>query len=200
MGGEKIEGELTIAPATHSIVACTLRYRPRDSDILEHEVLESDVLRVAYAASAAIGRVACGAAAPRFDSCCVLGAVAVDVDSGDVFDNFNLSGVLAYTPHSKTATVVEGAVCNVNVCGVLLHADAVIAAVDRPAEEGDVVCVYSVYAVGVDVAAEVSSFGSIVDVDVLQKHSLGADDGHCPHLRFYKVEALDDRVGGVCYG
>lgn len=59
--------------------------------------------------------------------------------SCDIFDNIDLAWILANRAHSKAQSIVECAVCNIDVCRVLLHADRVISVVNDPAQERDVV-------------------------------------------------------------
>jgi len=187
-----------ITASTHSVVRSTLRNRPRNPHILQHEVLERDVLCVSEAPTPAVRRIPRCPARPRLDPPRILRAIAVDVYRGDVLDDLDLARVLSDTPHSQTLAVIERAVRDVDVCAVLLHADAVVAAVDGPPEEGDVIGVDGIDAVGVDVCAEVVvSFRGVVDVYVLQEDTFGPGDGHGPHLGFDEAEAFDDGVCGV---
>lgn len=53
-----------------------------------------------------------------------------------------LSQNIADGAHSKAEALVEGAVCDIDIGRVLLHADRVVAVADYPAQECDVVGIY----------------------------------------------------------
>ena len=62
-----------------------------------------------------------------------------DILGGDVLNHVDLAWVLANASHGKAQPCVERAVCDVDVCRVLLHADRVVAIVNDPAQESDIV-------------------------------------------------------------
>ena len=62
-----------------------------------------------------------------------------DILGGHVLDDIYLARVLANAAHGKAQPCVERAVCDVDVCRVLLHADRVVAIVNDPAQESDIV-------------------------------------------------------------
>lgn len=101
--------------------------------------------------------------------------------------------------HGESLTVVKRTIGNINICGILFHADAIVAVVDCPTEKCDVVGVYGVDAVGVDVGAKIAvAVGAGgVDVNVLEENFFGAGDCHGPHLGLEEIEAFDDGVFGV---
>lgn len=144
--GEVADFEWTsVASSFHSIVACALGDPPCPLHVVHLESAESDVLCPAEATAAAVGWKAGVDAGPGLDPGTPDGIVEDDVLCGDVLDDFDLSGVLADATHGERQTVVEGAIGDVDVGGVLFHADRVVAVVDNPAEKRDVISVHSLF-------------------------------------------------------
>lgn len=80
--------------------------------------------------------------------------------------------VLAYAADRDAQAGVEVAVLDQDICGIGLHGDRVVAVVDGPATESDVVCIDRVCSIGIQ-TAEVETNGlytGAVDVDVLKQY------------------------------
>lgn len=73
------------------------------------------------------------------DPCAVDCIVQNDILGGHVLDDIYLARILANAAHGKAQPCVERAVCDIDVCRVLLHADRVVAIVNDPAQESDIV-------------------------------------------------------------
>ena len=73
------------------------------------------------------------------DPCAVDRIVQNDILGGHVLDDIYLARILANAAHGKAQPCVERAVCDIDVCRVLLHADRVVAIVNDPAQESDIV-------------------------------------------------------------
>lgn len=77
-----------------------------------------------------------------------------------------MARILSDATHGESLTVVKSAIGNINIRGILFHADAIVAVVDCPAEKCDVVGVHGIDAVGVDVGAEIAVAVGAGGVDV----------------------------------
>lgn len=62
-----------------------------------------------------------------------------DVPGYEVLHDFDLARILANAAEGDSLAVVEGAVSDVDVGGVLFEGDGVVAVIDGPAKEGYVV-------------------------------------------------------------
>lgn len=120
-----------------------------------------------------------------------------DVADGDVLDAFEVAVVLAYAAHGEAQPGVPVLVLDQDVGAIGFGGDVVVAAVDDPVAEGDVVAVDDVGAVGVQ-RAEVEAYFLVdvgaVDVDVFEENALAVDYGEGPHLGLHEAGLLDDAV------
>lgn len=88
-------------------------------------------------ASASIGRISLVQPGEGLQATSVLRAVESDVTSGKVLQDLNLAWVLADATESNAGAFVDVEVGHVDVCGVLLRSDGVVAAFVGPVEVGD---------------------------------------------------------------
>lgn len=176
-----------------------MRNRPRKINILERKIHKRNIPRPTLPSPASIRRETLILPRPRLDSSRIPGIHTSNIRRRDIFNNFNLARILSDATHGESLTVVKSAIGNINICGILFHADAIVAVVDCPAEKCDVVGVHGIDAVGVDVGAKIAiAVGAGgVDVNVLEENLFGAGDCHGPHLGLEEVEAFDDGVFGV---
>ena len=162
---------------------------------VEVDVLNDNVLSDTKTAAAAVGRVALGDTAPGLEVDGVGGVVHGQVLGEEVVDVLVFTVVLADRANGEALAAPELAVEHLDVAGVALEGDAVVARGDLPAQKGNVVRVDGVDAVGVE---RVPLAGrSVVDVDVGELEVLGVGDGHGPHLALHEAHALHHRVGHV---
>lgn len=165
-GGLKIR---RIAIPSLTIIRRTLRNRPREIDILEFKIRKCDIPRPPGSPSASIRRETLILPRPRLHSSRIARIHASNIPRRHILNYLNLARILSDATHGEGLTVVKSAIGNVDIGRILFHADAIVAVVDGPAEESDVVGVDGVDAVGVDVGAEIAiAVGAGgVDVDVL---------------------------------
>lgn len=155
---------ITIPPRT--IIRSTLRNRPRKINILERKIRKRDIPRPTPSGAASIRRKTLILPRPRLDSSRIPRIHTSNIPRRDIFNDFNLARILSDATHGESLTVVERAIGNINIRGILFHADAIVAVVDGPAEKCDVVGVHGIDAVGVDVGAEIAVAVGAGGVDV----------------------------------
>lgn len=143
-----------------------MRNRPRKINILERKIRKRNIPRPTLPSPASIRRETLILPRPRLDSSRIPGIHTSNIPRRDIFNDFNLARILSDATHGESLTVVKSAIGNINICRVLFHADAVVAVVDCPAEKCDVVGVYGIDAVGVDVGAEIAIAVGAGGVDV----------------------------------
>ena len=90
-------------------------------------------------ATATIRRIAFTQASPGLEIRAKRRVVGRNVPRHEVLHDADLARVLADAAEGNSLAVVEGAVGDVDVGGVLFEGDGVVAVVDGPAEEGDIV-------------------------------------------------------------
>lgn len=119
-------------------------------------------------------------------------AVESNVSPRHILNRFVSPIVLSNAADRDTKPVVEVAVLHQDIRRVGFLGDGVIAVVDRPSTEGDVVSIDRVRTIRVDDGRPVVR--RAVDVDVLQQDAVRIDDGHGPHLRLQEAYVLDHGI------
>jgi hypothetical protein len=138
-----------VASARGAVVRGALRKGKHTTRVLELEIFKSDVGGVTQAATSTVRRKARRDAGPGFD----VGAVAHvfmngDVAHRDVFDYLIDAVVLTNGADGETEASVKFTIFDEDVCAVCLEGDTVVAIVNKPTAEGDVIRVDGVCAVG----------------------------------------------------
>lgn len=87
--------QTSILPTLQPIIGRRLIHHPRPRTIHKREPLTRQILRVSDSSSPAIGWIALMQARPSLDAAAEERVVTVDVASGEVLDDFNLTGILA---------------------------------------------------------------------------------------------------------
>lgn len=128
-----------VLPTLLSVVRLSLGNRPRHRYIIQIEPIKRDILAMPIPATATIRRVAFTQPSPGLQIRAERRMVGCDIPRHEVLHNADLSGVLAYAAQGDSLAIVESAVGDVDVGGVLFECDGVVAVVDGPAEEGYVV-------------------------------------------------------------
>ena len=126
---------------------------------------------MAIPTSASIGWIRFLQSRPRLQPTSILRIRSIDVLRSKILHHLDLAGILAYAAEGDADAVVEVAIFDIDVCRVLFECDGVVAVLHCPAQEGDVVGVDGVAAVGVDVAAGEGAGArgaGVVDVNVLE--------------------------------
>jgi hypothetical protein len=106
-------------------------------------------VNTAKAAASTVGRVIDLLARPGLEVEAVQRAVIRDVFCSDALNGLEDILVLADTAYGDAKAPVEDRVCDENVGGIGLGADAVVAVDDRPVAEGDVRTVDGIGSVGI---------------------------------------------------
>jgi len=82
----------------------------------------------------------------------------------------------------------------------LLHADGVVAIVNDPAQESDIVGIDGIHSVSVDDTPKVSTRSRCaINVNVLEQHALRADHGHGPHLGLHEAKTFNHGLFRIGY-
>jgi hypothetical protein len=187
-----------VAFARGLVVAGALCDRKNARCIVELEVGHGDVGCVAKASTTSVWWVATADTRPGLEVGGVAHAVVdSDITNSDILDVFEFAIVLADAAHCEAQTSVPVLVLDEDVGAVGLRGDIIVAAIDYPIAERDVVRVYDVGAIGIErreVEADLMLCICAVDIHVLKKDVLRVDDSHGPHLALYKAGLFNDTV------
>lgn len=197
--GDVVDVELAgVAFARSLVVACALSDCKDTGGVVELEVGHSNVSCIAETSSASVRWITAADTSPCLEVGCVAHAIVDgDIANSDVLDVFEFSVVLTDAAHSKTKTGVPILVLDEDVGAVGLCGDIIIAAIDYPVAEGDIVRVDDIGAISVErreVEANLLLCICAVDIHVFEYDVLRVNDGHSPHLALYKSCLLDDAV------
>ncbi|KAJ8127842.1 hypothetical protein O1611_g5796 [Lasiodiplodia mahajangana] len=183
---------------TSTIVASALGYGEDTRGVDKLEIGQGDVSGVSKASPATVRGVATGNTSPGLEVGSVSHAIVNShVTNSHVLNRFVSTIVLTDTSQGKPEASVPILVLYENVGAVCLCGDVVVATVDGPVTEGDIVRVDNISSVGVERGEVESDFPlgiSAVDVYVLEQNILRVDDGHCPHLGLDKTRLLNDAI------
>ena len=187
-----------VAFAGSLVIACALSDRKDTGGVVELEVGHSNVGCIAETSSTTVRWIAAAYTSPCFEISCVAHAIVDgDIANSDVLDVFKFAIVLTDAAHSEAKTSVPVLVLDEDVGTVGLCRDVVIAAINYPVAEGDIVRVNDIGTISVErreVEANLLLCVCAVDIHVFEQDILRVNDSHGPHLALHESCFLDDTV------
>jgi len=187
-----------VALAGGFVVAGALSDGEDARGVVELEVRHGDICSVTETSAASIWWVATADTGPGLEVSCVSHTIVnCDIADGDVLNPLEFAIVLPNAAHRKTEAGVPVLVLDENVGAVGFGRDVIVAAVNHPVAEGDVVGVDNIGAIGIqrgEVESNLLLRIRAVHIHVLQQDIFGMNDSHGPHLTLHEAGSLDNAV------